>query len=140
MRTAYLGMTVLVALMAAFSGLGKIRRDPRQVKVIHRTVGVPLEYFPLLAVCEFAGALGLLAGMWRAETRSRGGNRPGALLRGGHRLASACRRLQRRWVCRLHVGARGGSTHPSRSDDVNAASPGSPGSRLHLEIAHRQGS
>ena len=67
MRTVYLGMTVLVALMAAFSGLGKIRRDPRQVKVIHRTVGVPLEYFPLLAVCEFAGALGLLAGMWRPK-------------------------------------------------------------------------
>jgi len=67
MRTVYLGMTVLVALMAAFSGLGKIRRDPRQVKVIHRTVGVPLEYFLLLAVCEFAGALGLLAGMWRPK-------------------------------------------------------------------------
>jgi len=26
--------TVLVALMVAFSGLGKIRRDPRQVRVI----------------------------------------------------------------------------------------------------------
>ena len=37
----YLVITVLVALMVAFSGLGKIRRDPRQVKVIHETVGVP---------------------------------------------------------------------------------------------------
>jgi hypothetical protein len=64
MGTAYLVMTVLVALMVAFSGFGKIRRDPRQVKVIHETVGVPLKYFPLLAVCEFAGALGLLAGIW----------------------------------------------------------------------------
>jgi hypothetical protein len=65
MSTVYLVMTVLVALMAAFSGLGKIRRDLRQVKVIHETVGVPLKYFPLLAACEFAGALALVAGIWR---------------------------------------------------------------------------
>jgi hypothetical protein len=64
MDTAYLVITVLVALMAAFSGLGKIRRDPRQVRVVHETVGVPLKYFPLLAACEFAGALGLVAGIW----------------------------------------------------------------------------
>jgi hypothetical protein len=65
MSIVYLVVTVLVALMATFSGLGKIRRDPRQVKVIHETVGVPLNYFPLLAICEFAGALGLVAGIWR---------------------------------------------------------------------------
>jgi hypothetical protein len=64
MGTVYLVMTVLVALMVAFSGIGKVRRDPRQVKVIHETVGVPLKYLPLLAVCEFAGALGLVAGIW----------------------------------------------------------------------------
>jgi DoxX-like family len=65
MGTVYLVMTVLVALMVAFSGIGKVRRDPRQMKVIHETVGVPLKYFPLLAACEFAGALGLVAGIWR---------------------------------------------------------------------------
>lgn len=65
MVTAYLVLTVLVGLMLAFSGLGKIRRDPRQVKVIHQTVGVPLKYFPLLAACEFAGALGLTVGIWK---------------------------------------------------------------------------
>lgn len=64
MGILYLVVTVLVALMATFSGLGKIRRDPRQVKVIHEVVGVPLKYFPLLAACEFAGALGLVAGIW----------------------------------------------------------------------------
>src|SRR5258705_3401082 len=64
MSIVYLVMTVLVALMATFSGVGKIRRDPRQVKVIHETVGAPLKYFPLLAICEFSGALGLLAGIW----------------------------------------------------------------------------
>jgi hypothetical protein len=64
MHTAYLVITILFALMVTFSGLGKIRRDPRQVRVIHETVGVPLKFFPLLASCEFAGALGLVAGIW----------------------------------------------------------------------------
>ena len=36
MDTAYVVITVLVALMAAFSGLEKIRLDPHQVKVIPR--------------------------------------------------------------------------------------------------------
>jgi hypothetical protein len=61
---AYLVVTAIVALMAAFSGLGKIRGDPKIVRVIHETVGVPMKYFPLLAACEFAGALGLVAGIW----------------------------------------------------------------------------
>jgi len=64
MDIAYLVITILLAAMVAFSGLGKIRRDPHQVNVIHETVGVPLKYFPLLATCEFAGALGLVLGIW----------------------------------------------------------------------------
>jgi hypothetical protein len=64
MDTAYVVITVLFALMVAFSGLGKIRLDQRQVRVIHETVGVPLKYFPHLAACEFAGAIGLVAGIW----------------------------------------------------------------------------
>jgi hypothetical protein len=48
MHTAYLVITVVFALLVSFSGIGKIRRDPRQVKVTHETVGVPLKYFPLL--------------------------------------------------------------------------------------------
>jgi hypothetical protein len=62
-NTAYLVVTVLFAVMVAFSSFGKMRRDPRQVKVIRDTVGIPLKYFPLLALCEFAGALGLVAGI-----------------------------------------------------------------------------
>src|SRR5260370_21120160 len=50
--------------MVAFSGLGKIRRDPRIVHVLHEVRGVPLQYFPLLAGCELAGALGLVLGIW----------------------------------------------------------------------------
>ncbi len=64
MVAAYRVITLLLAMILAFSGLGKIRRDRRQVKVIHETVGVPLKYFPLLAACEFAGSLGLVVGIW----------------------------------------------------------------------------
>jgi hypothetical protein len=34
------------------------------VQVIHEVVGVPLKYFPLLAACEFAGASGVVLGIW----------------------------------------------------------------------------
>jgi uncharacterized membrane protein YphA (DoxX/SURF4 family) len=64
MHTVYLVITLAFGLMVSFSGLGKIRHDPLQVKVIHETIGVPLNYFPLLAACEFAGAVGLLVGIW----------------------------------------------------------------------------
>ena len=53
--------------MVAFSGLGKMRRDPRIVHVIHEVIGVPLKYFSLLAACELAGALGLVLGIWWAS-------------------------------------------------------------------------
>lgn len=64
MHTAYFVLTLVLAAMVAFSGLGKLRRDPRIVLIIHEVVGVPLTYFPLLAACEFAGALGLVLGIW----------------------------------------------------------------------------
>ncbi len=67
MHIAYLVFTIVFALLLVLSGAGKIRRDPRQLKVIHEIVGVPLKYFPFLAGCEFAGALGLVAGIgWPA--------------------------------------------------------------------------
>jgi hypothetical protein len=64
MHVVYLLFTALFSILVAFSGLGKIRRDPRQLRVVHETVGVPLKYIPLLAALEFAGALGLLLGIW----------------------------------------------------------------------------
>lgn len=64
MNIPYLVITILFAAMVAFSGLGKIRRDPKIMHVIHEVVGVPLKYFSLLAACEFAGALGLVLGIW----------------------------------------------------------------------------
>jgi len=45
MPTVYLATTLVFVLMVLFSGIGKIRRDPRQVKVVHETTGVPLDYF-----------------------------------------------------------------------------------------------
>ena len=64
MHIAYLVITLVFALMVTFSGVGKIRRDPIPVRVVHEAIGLPLKYFPLLAVCEFAGAIGLVTGIW----------------------------------------------------------------------------
>jgi hypothetical protein len=50
--------------MLIFSCIGKVRRDPHIVQVIHEVVGVPMKYFALLAACEFAGALGVVLGIW----------------------------------------------------------------------------
>jgi hypothetical protein len=57
-------ITLVFGLMVLFSGVGKIQRHPHQVKVVHETIGLPLQYFPLLAACEFAGAVGLVIGIW----------------------------------------------------------------------------
>ena len=61
---AYLFITILFAAMVAFSAVAKVRRDPKVVHVIHEVVGLPLKRFPLLAACEFAGALGRVLGIW----------------------------------------------------------------------------
>ena len=63
MHTAYLVITLLFALMVSYSGVGKIRHNALQLKVVHETVGVPLKYFPLLAGCELAGGFGLVGGI-----------------------------------------------------------------------------
>jgi hypothetical protein len=64
MGMAYLLVTIVAAAMAAFSGLGKLRRDPKIVHIVHEVIGVPMRYFPHLAACECAGALGLVLGIW----------------------------------------------------------------------------
>ena len=64
MGIAYLVVTITLAAMALFSAVGKLRNDPHIAKVIHETVGVPMKYFPLLAACEIAGAVGLVLGIW----------------------------------------------------------------------------
>jgi len=64
MGIAYLAVSIVLAAMVLFSAIGKLRHDPHIVKVIHETVGVPMKYFPLLAACEIAGAVGLVLGIW----------------------------------------------------------------------------
>jgi len=64
MRTAFVVLTLLCAAMTSLSALMKIRRDPKVLKIIHETVGVPIKFFPHLAACEIAGALGLIIGIW----------------------------------------------------------------------------
>jgi hypothetical protein len=60
---AYAVVAVLLALLLAISARGKLVQDERQVATIHGTVGAPMSWFPFLAACEIAGALGLLAGL-----------------------------------------------------------------------------
>jgi len=64
MGIAYLVITILLAAIVTYSGIGKIRHDAHIVQVIHEVVGVPMKYFPVLAACEFAGALGIVSGIW----------------------------------------------------------------------------
>jgi uncharacterized membrane protein YphA (DoxX/SURF4 family) len=61
----YTVLAVVMSLLVTASGVAKLRRDPRGVKVISEVARVPLRWFPWLAACEFAGGIGLLVGiMW----------------------------------------------------------------------------
>jgi|ERR1700677_4401707 hypothetical protein len=64
MHTAYIAITLVVGLLVAGSGLAKIARKADVVKTIHELIGVPMKYLSLLAVCELAGAIGLVVGIW----------------------------------------------------------------------------
>src|SRR5262249_41507831 len=102
MGTAYLVITILLAPMLVYSGIGKLRRDPRIVQVIHELVGVPMKYFPLLAACEFAHLVVSFGygGRYRA--------RPLFCVR--DYVASACWRFKRDWTWGLFLDTLGGST------------------------------
>ena len=63
MDVAYPAITILVAALVLWSAIGKVRRDPYQVRIIHEIVGVPLKYFSVLAACETGGAVGLSLGI-----------------------------------------------------------------------------
>ena len=64
---AYVVLAVLMALMMFFSAGTKLTHNPGAVHVIHEVIGVPLALFPVLAACEIAGGLGLLAGIVRPK-------------------------------------------------------------------------
>lgn len=63
MYIAHIALTIMLSLLVTVSGVAKLRRVPHVVRVIHEVVHVPLAWFPMLATCEFAGAVGMLGGM-----------------------------------------------------------------------------
>jgi hypothetical protein len=63
MPIAHVAVSVSMSLLTIISGVAKLRLAPHVVKVIHHDVRVPMAWFPWLAACEFAGAVGLLIGI-----------------------------------------------------------------------------
>ena len=62
MFIAYCVVVVLTTLVLVFSAGLKLTNAKRSVDLLHQRLGVPMEWFPFLAACEAAGALGLLLG------------------------------------------------------------------------------
>jgi len=60
---AYIVVAGVFTVMLTMSARMKLVRDPVAVEVIGGVVGVPLNLFPVLALLEIAGAVGLLAGI-----------------------------------------------------------------------------
>jgi uncharacterized membrane protein YphA (DoxX/SURF4 family) len=64
MLTSYVVIAVFASLLlAAVSGLGKLRRNEYIVKTVNGVAGVPMRWFPVLAVLEISAAIGLLLGI-----------------------------------------------------------------------------
>jgi len=63
MHIAYIIVAAIFTVMLGMSARMKLVRDPLAVEVIGGVVGVPLRLFPVLALLEVAGAVGLLAGI-----------------------------------------------------------------------------
>lgn len=64
MFIALVAVTALLAVIAVASAAMKLRRAEPVVTSIHRTVGVPMRFLPVLAGLEVAGAVGILVGLW----------------------------------------------------------------------------
>lgn len=63
MHLAYIIVSGTLTVMLVMSARMKILRDPVAVEVIGGAVGVPLRFFPMLALLEIAGGIGLLVGI-----------------------------------------------------------------------------
>jgi uncharacterized membrane protein YphA (DoxX/SURF4 family) len=64
MFIAYIIVAIVMAFVAVGSGVAKLQRNPRIVAGINGVIGVPMPWFPVLAACEIAGALGILIGIF----------------------------------------------------------------------------
>jgi hypothetical protein len=62
MLIAYITVIAMLAPMLIASATGKLRHAKRQLATLDR-VGVPVTLIPWLAVCEIAGAAGLVLGI-----------------------------------------------------------------------------
>src|SRR5437763_8711539 len=60
---AYIVVAGVFTVMLTMSARMKLVRDPVAIEVIGNVVGVPLRFFPVLALLEIAGAVGLLIGI-----------------------------------------------------------------------------
>ena len=65
MYIAYIVVGALLALALTGSGFAKVTRNKAVVDNL-TGIGVSLSLFPFLAACEFAGAAGLIIGIWWA--------------------------------------------------------------------------
>jgi hypothetical protein len=63
MHIAYIIVAAIFTVMLGMSARMKLAHDPLAVEVISEVVGVPLRFFPVLALLEVAGAVGLLGGI-----------------------------------------------------------------------------
>ena len=63
----YIVVAVLFSLMMFFSAAFKFTMNPDAVHMIHDVIGVPIGLIPVLGICEVAGGLGLLAGIFRPK-------------------------------------------------------------------------
>ena len=64
MFIAYIVLTIIRTAQIIFSCIGKFTRAPRSVKPIVEGAKVPVEWLPWLAVCELAGAAGIVIGIF----------------------------------------------------------------------------
>ena len=63
MHTAYVVVAGAFTVMLAMSARMKLVSDPRAVEVLGDVVGVPMRLFPVQALLETAGGVGLLLGI-----------------------------------------------------------------------------
>ncbi|MVU79091.1 DoxX family protein [Nocardia sp. ET3-3] len=64
MFITYAVIGVILGAMSLASAVAKLARTKDMVEGLHGRLGVPLGWFPFLAVCEIAGAAGLIGGLW----------------------------------------------------------------------------
>jgi uncharacterized membrane protein YphA (DoxX/SURF4 family) len=63
MSTAYVVVAAILSVILVVSGIGKLTGAAQVMRTL-TNVGVPARLVPVLAALEFAGAVGLVVGIW----------------------------------------------------------------------------